>query len=107
MKLKGEIITLISLVTLSMSALNLAWSGETDFPHIKRYPPGYYGAAYYSPRLYPRGYPEISGHDPMKWDRLMSRELGIEFPFVPKPYPWDYGRDLNFNFPDFNSNDWR
>lgn len=80
---------------------------DIDFPLIQRYPPGYYGAGYYSTRFSPRGDGPVGQTDALKWDRFMSHELGIEFPFFPMPYPWDYGNGLTFNFPDFNANDWR
>ena len=107
MKLMVLSLTLLTAVTLSATARDVLWSAQLDFPNIRRYPPGYYGAAYYSPHQYPRGATPSGPQDPLKWDKAMSHELGIDFPFYPIPYPWDYGRELNFNFPDFNSNDWR
>ncbi|MGB9618085.1 MAG: hypothetical protein ACPL7J_12255 [Desulfomonilaceae bacterium] len=99
--------TIFCSLMLLLGAGNFARALDIDFPIIHRYPPGYYGAGYYSKRLYPRGDGSSGPAAALKWDKFMSHELGIEFPFFPMPYPWDYGRGLTFNFPDFNANDWR
>jgi len=82
------------------------WAQNVDFPVIRRYPPGYYGSGYYAQSFFQPTPPKAGPKDPFKWDRYMSRELGIEFPFYPIPFEWDYGNGLCFNFPDFNANDW-
>jgi len=105
MKLKVLTLAFLGVATFITACPGLICAAEVDFPNIRRYPPGYYGAAYYS-RLYPSEESITGTKDPLIWDKTMSRELGVGFPFYPKPYPWDYGRDLNFNFPDFNCNDW-
>jgi len=35
-----------------------------------------------------------------------SRLMNINYPFLPIPYPWDYGNDRTFNLPDYNVNNW-
>ncbi len=99
------VVTVASLSFVLYTAVSNAY--DIDFPIIQRYPPGYYGAGYYSTRLYPGRDTSLAPPQALKWNKFMSRELGIEFPFFPMPYPWDYGRGLTFNFPDFNANDWR
>ncbi len=106
MKLKLAKFTLFwSLMFLAYHG-NFVWALDVIFPVIRQYPSGYYGTGYYSKRLSPRADGLVGPTDAMRWDRFMSHELGVQFPFFPIPYPWDYGRDLTFNFPDFNANDW-
>lgn len=98
------IIALAVSILLTITSWTV-WAHDVDFPVIRHYPPGYYGSGYYSQSFFPQPSP-LGGKDPFKWDKFMSRELGIEFPFHPIPYTWDYGTGLTFNFPDLNANNW-
>jgi hypothetical protein len=71
---------------------------------IKNYPPGYFGMYYQAQRFI-----EPQGDEPeelYRWDRYMSQTIGVTYPYMPIPYPWDYGTGRTFNLPDYNSNDW-
>jgi hypothetical protein len=50
--------------------------------------------------------PEKKTLENYRWDRFMSREMNISYPFFPIPYEWDYGTGRTFNLPDYNANNW-
>jgi hypothetical protein len=82
-------------------------AGDYNQRFRSNYPPGYYGMWYYANRFHDRKLDNADNqYENYRWDRYMSKIIGLEFPWYPIPFDWEYGSKTNFNLPDYNSNDW-
>ncbi len=97
---------LILAAFLALSCFSVGWSADYDHRFIRNYPPGFNGMWYYADRFVDRVEPGKGMMEHYRWDRFMSREMNISYPFVPIPYEWDYGTGRTFNLPDYNANNW-
>jgi hypothetical protein len=102
----SRIVLAAALFVSSSFYCSYSYARDYDSRFVRNYPPGYYGMYYFAQRFFEK--PKAAGQkvDGYKWDRAMSQNMEIEFPFYPIPYPWDYGTGRTFNLPDYNSNDW-
>jgi hypothetical protein len=85
-----------------------SWAADYNSRFIRNYPPGYYGMWYKADRFdnRKRGVDDKLV-ETYRWDRYMTRVTGLEFPWYPIPFGWEYGTGRKFNLPNYNSNDWR
>lgn len=95
--------TLLGLWSLSGAC---SWAGDYESRFVRNYPPGYYGMYYFAQRFFEKPAPPGEKLQSYRYDKEMSKNMEIEYPFYPIPYPWDYGTGRTFNLPDYNSNDW-
>jgi hypothetical protein len=98
-------ILLVFILILVILASSLCKASDYDGRFIRSYPPGFYGMWYDAQKFDSEGVPGVKS-ERYRWDKLMSQETHITFPFYPIPYDWDYGTGRTFGLPDYNSDDW-
>ena len=100
------LITVIGAIAFMMVALSSVWAGDYEQRFVRNYPPGYYGMWYYAERFFDTHRDGKSREEDYRWDKYMSKGLGLHYPFLPVPQAWDYGSQRDFNLPDYSRNDW-
>ena len=98
----------ILLIAALIAALWVAWAPAADYNSrfVRNYPPGFNGMWYKAGRFFDPPPTGKSGDEQYRWDKYMSRVVGVTYPFYPTPFDWDYGTGRTFNLPDYNTNDW-
>jgi hypothetical protein len=97
---------LILVAIFALAGFSVCWSADYEHRFVRNYPPGFNGMWYYADRFVDNFEPGKGMVEHYRWDRFMSREMDITYPFTPIPYEWDYGTGRTFNLPDYNANNW-
>ena len=92
---------------LALSASPVCQAADYNHRFVRNFPPGFNGMWYYADRFVDRIEPDKKVREYYRWDRFMSQQLGVYYPFIPIPYDWDYGTARTFDLPDYNANDWK
>lgn len=96
--------TIIAILLGLFIFTSIASATDYNSRFVRNYPPGYNGMWYYAERFFDK--PPAPRSEEYRWDKFTSRLMNINYPFLPIPYPWDYGNDRTFNLPDYSVNNW-
>lgn len=94
------IVILAGLLVLS----SIAGAADYNSKFVKNYPPGYNGMWYYADRFFDKT--PAPRTEEYRFDKFTSKLTNISYPFLPHPFPWDYGNQRTFGLPDYNANTW-
>lgn len=118
MRSKVFLTSLLLVILCSCSAgICLAQERDYDRRFVRDYPPGFYSMYWKAERFYEpidKESRETLTTEKLtpppaelySWDKRMAQVTGINYPFYPTPFPWDYGTGRTFNLPNYNSNNW-
>ncbi|MBI5251216.1 MAG: hypothetical protein HY912_17135 [Desulfomonile tiedjei] len=100
--------SILSVIIVILAGLllfsSIAFGADYNSRFVKNYPPGFNGMYYYAERFFDKTPAPRS--EEYRWDKFTSRLNNISYPFLPQPYPWDYGNGRTFSLPDYNANNW-